>query len=570
VSWPIASFLLAALALAGGFVWYERSRPSSRMLAAVATLAALATLGRIAFAPLPDVKPTTTIVVIAGYTFGGAPGFAVGAVAALASNVFYGQGPWTPWQMLGWGLAGIIGATLARLSGRTLGRLPLALACGAAAVAFGLIQDFSTWITYTGDLTSSRFLLIEGSALPFNVTHAIASVLFFLAFGPALIRMLLRFRARLEVRWIPIAGATLVVALLLAGTSAAQPPPARARAIASCSGYLAAAQNADGGFGGAIGDRTSLQLYTSWAVIGLAAAKRDRQAQIRGARYMLGHLRELQGSGDLERTIVALGAAGIAAPRAIVARLERSQRSDGSVADQVNLTAFAILALRADGLASSNGSIRRARAWLERQQNGDGGFNFAGRGGQSGIDDTAGALQGLLAGGAPERGAVGRAAAFIAARQNRDGGFPLAPGGPSNAQSSAWATQALVAAGREIAHVRRDRSRTPLAYLESLRRRDGSLEYSRGTIQTPVWVTAQALGALAERPLPIVAPRRVTLTAHPPARRSAPRRRAAHRHPVTAKRPGSGHGSVSPRGSTVALARLAGLLVALALAPAGL
>ena len=62
MSWQLASFGLLAVALAGGFAWYERSRPSSRTVALVAALAALATLGRIAFAPLPNVKPTTDIL----------------------------------------------------------------------------------------------------------------------------------------------------------------------------------------------------------------------------------------------------------------------------------------------------------------------------------------------------------------------------------------------------------------------------------------------------------------------------------------------------------------------------
>ena len=103
MSWVAASLLVLGLALAAGFAWYERAHPTSRVLALVATLAALAALGRIAFAPLPNVKPTTDIVLLTGYALGGAPGFAVGAVAALASNVFFGQGPWTPWQMCAWG-----------------------------------------------------------------------------------------------------------------------------------------------------------------------------------------------------------------------------------------------------------------------------------------------------------------------------------------------------------------------------------------------------------------------------------------------------------------------------------
>src|SRR3712207_6460806 len=103
MSWELASYALLFVALAAGFAWYERSHPSSKVLALVATLAALAALGRVAFAPLPNVKPTTDIVLLSGYVLGGAPGFVVGAIGALASNFFFGHGPYTPWQMVGWG-----------------------------------------------------------------------------------------------------------------------------------------------------------------------------------------------------------------------------------------------------------------------------------------------------------------------------------------------------------------------------------------------------------------------------------------------------------------------------------
>src|SRR5690349_16217282 len=121
MSWIAASSVILTAALAGGFAWYERERPSTRVLALVAALAALAALGRVAFAPLPNVKPTTDIVLLSGYVLGGAPGFVVGAVSALASNLFFGQGPWTPWQMVAWGGCGIAGAVLARVAGRRLG-----------------------------------------------------------------------------------------------------------------------------------------------------------------------------------------------------------------------------------------------------------------------------------------------------------------------------------------------------------------------------------------------------------------------------------------------------------------
>ncbi|MDP9345867.1 MAG: hypothetical protein M3P44_09105, partial [Actinomycetota bacterium] len=87
--------------------------------------------------------------------------------------------------------------------------------------------------------------------------------------------------------------------------------------------------------------------------------------------------------------------------------------------------------------------------------------------------------------------------------QNRDGGFGVGPGAPSNAQSTAWAVQALVAAGRDAAGVTRGGSRSPIGYLRTLIGGDGAVRYSRTSRQTPVWVTAQALTALARRALPI-------------------------------------------------------------------
>ena len=80
MSWQLGSFAILSLALAGGFAWYERTRPDARIVALVGALAAFAALGRIAFAAFPNVKPTSDIVLIAGYALGGAPGFVVGAI----------------------------------------------------------------------------------------------------------------------------------------------------------------------------------------------------------------------------------------------------------------------------------------------------------------------------------------------------------------------------------------------------------------------------------------------------------------------------------------------------------
>ena len=112
-----------------------------------------------------------------------------------------------------------------------------------------------------------------------------------------------------------------------------------------------------------------------------------------------------------------------------------------------------------------------------------------------------------------------RAVRFIVRNQASDGGFALMPGGASNAQSTAWAIQGLVAAGRNPAKVRRNSTRDPMSYLRSLTADDGSVRYSRTSDQTPIWVTGQAVAALSRKTLPLApVPRakRATATATAP------------------------------------------------------
>jgi hypothetical protein len=254
--------------------------------------------------------------------------------------------------------------------------------------------------------------------------------------------------------------------------------------------------------------------------MGLAAAGRDPLSVRRNGHTVLDSLRgeaaSLQGAGDLERTILALHACGVSVHTLPggdpVAKLMRFRSSDGSFGHLSNLTAFAVFALRAAGYPSADPAVRGAARWLARQQNADGGFGFATRGGGSDIDDTAAALQAIVGAGTRTGPAVTRAAAFLLGAQNPDGGYPQQKGGESNAQSSAWAIQGLVAAGRDPRTVKREGSRSPLAYLASLLAPNGSVRYSRTGSQTPVWVTAQALTALAGKPMPI-APVRTHATA---------------------------------------------------------
>ena len=515
MSWAAASFLVLGVALIAGFAWYERAHPTARVIALVATLAALAALGRIAFAPLPNVKPTTDIVFIAGYVLGGAPGFAVGAVAALASNLFFGQGPWTPWQMAAWGGVGVAGAGLARIAGRELGRVSLAAACAVASLGYGVVMNLHLWILYSGDHTAAKLAATFATSLPFDIAHMTGSALFCLAFGPALVNALARYRRRFEVRWVAAPAAT---AVLLALVVSAPPPRAQAQhatdaAAASASvRYLVEAQNDDGGWGGSP-DTTSSQLYTGWTAIGLAAAGRNPRdvGTPSAVAYIRDHSSELNDLGEINRTIIVLAAAGLEprlGDRDLVAEVLDKQRGNGSFANRVNTTAFAILGLRAAGRAQRSRAIRRAADYIAGEANPDGGFNFAGQGGPSGIDDTSAALQALVAAGRRRSGVAKRAVRFIVRNQASDGGFALVPGGASNAQSTAWAIQGLIAAGRDPAKVKRNSTRDPMSYLRSLTADDGSVRYSRSSRQTPVWVTGQAVAALSRKALPLKPVRR--------------------------------------------------------------
>ena len=106
--------------------------------------------------------------------------------------------------MVAWGGVGLFGAGLGRLARHELGRLPLAAACGVAGLGFGAVMNLSTWVTFSGDHTTAKLIATFGSSLPFDIAHATGNVLFYLAFGPALVRALRRFRTRFDIIWLSV------------------------------------------------------------------------------------------------------------------------------------------------------------------------------------------------------------------------------------------------------------------------------------------------------------------------------------------------------------------------------
>jgi energy-coupling factor transport system substrate-specific component len=149
-----------------------------------------------------------------------------------------------------------------------------------------------------------------------------------------------------------------------------------------------------------------------------------------------------------------------------------------------------MLALRAGGRTVPPATVRRVLSHQARS----GGWSWSERGSPD-SNDTAAAIQALRAagvGGTP----IARGLAYIRRLQNADGGFELTAGRGSDAQSTAWAIQAFIAAGRKP-------GAAAYRYLAGLRRSDGSYRYSAKYVTTPVWVTAQVLAAVSRKPFPL-------------------------------------------------------------------
>ena len=170
----LAVLLCAFVAIARAL---DRSRPMLRQLMPTVVLGAVAAAGRMLFAPIPDVKPVSAICIVAGATLGPSCGFGVGALAALVSNMFFGQGPWTPWQMYGWGLIGYLSGLFARsgLLERAWVRNVWAF---MSAMLYGFILNGWYVLGFVRPLTWQGALAGFAAGFPLDVVHGIATVLF--------------------------------------------------------------------------------------------------------------------------------------------------------------------------------------------------------------------------------------------------------------------------------------------------------------------------------------------------------------------------------------------------------
>lgn len=158
---------------------FESRKPQARELMVIAVLCAIGVAGRAAFFMIPQFKPVMAIVIIAGVAFGGEVGFLVGAVTAVASNMFFGQGPWTPWQMFSFGIVGFMAGILFRKGFLRSNPISLSIYGGLATFfIYGGLMNPASVIMFQPNPTKEMFLLAYIQGIPFDLIHAISTVIF--------------------------------------------------------------------------------------------------------------------------------------------------------------------------------------------------------------------------------------------------------------------------------------------------------------------------------------------------------------------------------------------------------
>ena len=183
------------------FLSFEARKPQARELVTLAVMAALAAASRGAFAFIPHFKPITAIIMITGIAFGAEAGFLTGAIAAFASNFMFGQGPWTPWQMMAYGFGGFLAGLL--FHNRKLAKKPMVNTVILSVFGFlsilclvGPLLDLCTIFTTGSEITPAFVATILTSGLPVNVTHGLGCAVTMLLFSRPLLDKLDRIQVK--------------------------------------------------------------------------------------------------------------------------------------------------------------------------------------------------------------------------------------------------------------------------------------------------------------------------------------------------------------------------------------
>ncbi len=174
--------------------WYGR-KLQAKEIVVIASLSGIAAISRAVFFWAPQFKPISAVILVSGSIFGPVPGMLIGILSGFLSNFIFGQGPWSPFQMLGFGLIGLVGGWI-----RT-DRKWIALVVGFITVIgiYGPIVNFASMLMMSQDISLSYFWLMELSGLPFDLIHAMATVVFLYFIWHPMRGKLMRFKTKYRI-----------------------------------------------------------------------------------------------------------------------------------------------------------------------------------------------------------------------------------------------------------------------------------------------------------------------------------------------------------------------------------
>lgn len=180
------------------FFSYERKKPEAREIVTLAVMSAIAVGSRAAFAMIPFFKPMSGIIMITGMAFGSGAGFLTGAVSAFVSNFFFGQGPWTPWQMFAYAVGGALAGFLRKKNIMHEDRKFQTAVAGFLIIQFivGPILDTCAIFTMGQPVDSTLAIAIYGSGVMPNMVHAVAAFLTLFLFCRPMMEKLERMKVK--------------------------------------------------------------------------------------------------------------------------------------------------------------------------------------------------------------------------------------------------------------------------------------------------------------------------------------------------------------------------------------
>ena len=185
------------------FLWsFEKRKPKTREIVTLAVMTALAVVGRLAFFMTPQVKPCAAIIIITGVMLGRQSGFLCGALTAFVSGFFFGQGPWTPWQMIAFGIIGFLsGALFSKKNIKYAYNKWIISVYGflATFVIYGFILDTATVFMYTDTPKTETFVATYLSGIGFNLIHAASTFVVLFLISNATIKKLERLKIKYKM-----------------------------------------------------------------------------------------------------------------------------------------------------------------------------------------------------------------------------------------------------------------------------------------------------------------------------------------------------------------------------------